>query len=46
MFQNHSMMEIDIPTKVQTALKLCLITRCRQDQLELGHLGSDGSVIE
>jgi hypothetical protein len=46
MLQNQLMMEIDIPTKAQTTLKLCLIARCQQDQLELGHLGSDASAIE
>jgi hypothetical protein len=40
MLQNHSIMEINVPTKAQTKLKLCLIIRCWQDKLGLGgHLG-------
>jgi hypothetical protein len=39
MFQNRSIMEINVPTKAQIKLKLCLIIRCRQDKLGLGHLG-------
>jgi hypothetical protein len=39
MLQNHSIMEIIVPTKAQIKLKLCLIIGCRQDNLGLGHLG-------
>ncbi len=46
MFQNCSTMEIDIPTNVQTMLKLCLIIMCQQNQLGLGHLSSNGGAIE
>jgi len=38
MLQNHSATKIKFQ---QTMLKLCLITRCLQDQLVLGHMGSD-----
>jgi hypothetical protein len=43
MLQNHLATKIKFQ---QTMLKLCLIIRCLQDQLVLGHMGSDASATK
>ncbi len=46
MFQCHSEMKINIPTKVQTILESFLIVMCRWVLLGLGCLGNDRGEIE
>jgi hypothetical protein len=43
MLQNHLTTKIKFQ---QTMLKLCLITRCLQDQLVLGHMGNDAGATK
>jgi len=46
MFQSHLKKEIEIPEKVQTMLKMCLIIKCQWVQLGSGHLNSGADEIK